>query len=160
MKLKITPLEKNKIKEIAKIASENFSGLKDFKKAVKWITCNFSAFPRMQYFIAKSKNKILGYILWVEKGGFREKAVWELEQLAIKKECQKKGIGTELIKKSLLEIKKYLKGRNSMLKLIEITTGKENEAQKIYQKALGAKVECNIKDFFRTDEVIMIARFK
>lgn len=160
MKLKITSLKKSEIKEIAKIASENFSGLKDFKKAIKWITYNFSAFPRMQYFIAKSKNRILGYILWVEKGGFREKAVWELEQLAIKKDCQKKGIGTELIKKSLLEIKKYLKERNSTLKLIEITTGKENEAQKIYQKALGAKVECNIKDFFRTDEVIMIARFK
>ncbi len=160
MKLKITPLKKSEIKEIAKIASENFSGLKDFKKAVKWITCNFRAFPRMQYFSAKSKNKILGYILWVEKGGFREKAVWELEQLAIKKELQKKGIGTELIKKSLLGIRKYLKKRNSTLKLIKITTGKGNKARKIYQKALGAKVECNIKDFFRTDEVIMIARFK
>ncbi len=83
-----------------------------------------------------------------------------MEQLAIKKEVQKKGIGTELIKKSLLEIKQYLGKRKSTLKLIEITTGKENEAQKIYQKALGAKVECKIKDFFRTDEVIMIARYK
>jgi len=157
---KIEKLKKNGIKEVAKIASENFSGLKDLKKAIKWITCNFNAFPRMQYFVIKSRSKILGYILWVEKGGFREKAVWELEQLAIKKEVQKKGIGTELIKKSLLEIKQYLGKRKSTLKLIEITTGKENEAQKIYQKALGAKVECKIKDFFRTDEVIMIARYK
>ena len=157
---KIEKLKKNGIKEVAKIASENFSDLKDLKKAIKWITCNFNAFPRMQYFVIKSRSKILGYILWVEKGGFREKAVWELEQLAIKKEVQKKGIGTELIKKSLLEIKQYLGKRKSTLKLIEITTGKENEAQKIYQKALGAKVECKIKDFFRTDEVIMIARYK
>lgn len=158
MEIKITKLKREKLNEVIKIASGNFSGMKDIKKAQKWVRCNFLAYPRMQYFVAKSKNQILGYILWVEKGGFRKNSVWELEQVAVGKNFQGQGIGTKLIKGSLLEIQKYLKRRKSKLKLIEVTTGTENKAQKLYQKALNAKVEARIKDLFRGDEVIMIAR--
>lgn len=158
---------KKDLEEIAKIASENFSGLKEAGKAKKWVQGNFLAFPRMQYFVArlpagkaKINGKISGYILWIEKGGFRKNAVWELEQIAIKKDFQGQGIGTVLIKKSLLEIKKYLRERGDKLKAVEVTTGTDNKAQKLYKKTLGAKPEYVIKDFFRGDEVIMIARFK
>lgn len=159
MKIKIIKAKRRDIKEIAKIASRSFSGLKENKKAIKWINCNFKAYPRMQYFVAKLEGKIVGYILWMEKGGFREKSVWELEQIAVDEKFSGQGIGAKLIKKSLAEIKKYLKKRNSKLKIIEVTTGTENIAQKLYQKNLGAKVECIIKNLFRGDEVIMIARF-
>ena len=160
--IKILRAQKNDLKQIAEIASENFSGLKEKKNAIKWVSCNFNAFPRMQYFVAVSqtnKKEIAGYILWVEKGGFRKKAVWELEQIAVKKAFQGQGVGIQLIEKSFSEIKKYLKKRKSSLKLIEVTTGAQNQAQKLYKKTLGAKKECLIKDFFRDDEVIMIARF-
>lgn len=158
MEIKITKLKEKNIKTIAEIASASFSGLKDIKKAKKWIYCNFKAFPRFQYFVAKSKNKILGYILWTEKGGFREKSVWELEQIAIEEKFRGQGIGKKLIKDSLSEIKKYLKKRKSVLELIEVTTGTGNKAQKLYKEVLGAEVEAIIKDFFRGDEAIMIAR--
>ncbi|MGA2418018.1 MAG: N-acetyltransferase [Candidatus Staskawiczbacteria bacterium] len=152
------------LSEIAKIASENFSGLKNKKNARKWIKCNFLAYPRTQYFVAKRSKghpgKISGYILWIEKGGFREKSIFELEQVAVKKDFQGQGIGTQLIKKSLLEIKKYLKKKGSVLKAIEVTTGIDNKAQDLYRKTLGAETECVIKNFFRGDEVVMIARFK
>ncbi len=148
------------LNEIATIASENFSGLGNFKKAKKWVKCNFSAFPRMQYFVAKEAGKISGYVFWVEKGGFREESVWELEQIAIKEVSQGKGIGTQLIEESFLEIKKYLEKRGSKLKAIEVTTGTENRAQNLYKKTLGAEVECVVKNLFRGDEVIMVARFK
>ena len=147
------------LNEIAKIGSENFSGLKELKKAKKWVSCNFSAFPRMQYFVAKLNGKISGYILWMEKGGFRKESVWELEQIAVSEYFQGQGIGTQLIEKSLLEIKRYLKKRGSRLKAIEVTTGTENRAQNLYKKTLGAEVECVVKNLFRGDEVIMIARF-
>lgn len=92
---------------IAKIASGNFSGLNNLRKAKKWVACNFSAFPRTQYFIAREKDKISGYIFWMEKGGFRKKSIFELEQIAVAKNFQGQGVSSQLIEKSLLEIKKY-----------------------------------------------------
>lgn len=167
------------IENIVEIACENFSDLKNKEKEKEWIKCNFGAFPRMQYFVAtyqdldkeeeencleigediRSYTKVVGYILWVEKGGFKDESVWELEQIAIKKSFQENGIDAKLIVNSLGMIKKYLKERGSTLKLIEVTTPTLNSAQYLYEKTLGAKVECIIKDFFRGDEAIMIARF-
>lgn len=147
------------LNKIALIASENFSGLKNIEDAKKWVGCNFSAFPRTQYFVAETDGKISGYVLWLEKGGFRKESVFELEQIAVDKKFHGQGIGTQLIKKSLLELKKYLEERGSVLKAIEVTTGTDNRAQELYKKTLGAETECVIKDLFRGDEVIMIARF-
>ncbi len=160
MNLKITSLKKQDINQVAEIASQSFSGLKDLKNARKWINSNFNAYPRMQYFVAKSGKNILGYILWIEKGGFRKQAVFELEQIAVKKEFQSKGIGKKLINESFSKIKKYLKKQKRSLKLVQISTGTENIAQRFYEKTLKAKPECKIKDFYRSDEVIMIARYK
>ena len=157
--IKIKKAEQENLKEISKIASENFSGLKNIEDAKQWIECNFLAFPRIQYFVAEKNGKITGYAEWLEKGGFRENSVWELEQIAVSKDFQGQGIGTQLIKKSFLEIKKYLENRKSKLKAIEVTTGVENKAQNLYKKTLMAEPECIIKNLFRGDEVIMIARF-
>jgi ribosomal protein S18 acetylase RimI-like enzyme len=157
--IKISKAKKTDLKAMAEIASENFFGLKDKKNSIKWITCNFNGFPRMQYFVAKKGNKIAGYILWLEIGGFRKESVWELEQIAVKKTFQGQGVGAELIEKTLLEIRKYLKKRKSSLKLVKVSTGAQNQVQKLYKKTLGAKKECIIKDWLRSDEVIMIARF-
>lgn len=159
MEIKIEKLRNGDIRKIAKIASENFSGLKHFPEAVLWIKSNFKAFPRMQYFVVKSGKEIFGYILWQEKGGFRKNSVWELEQIAVAKNFQGQGIGISLITQSLERIKEYLQKRGASLKLIEVTTGAENRAQKLYRKTINAEEECRIKDFFRGDEVIMIARF-
>lgn len=159
MEVKIQPLKKENIKEVAQIANKCFRGYGSLKGAAKWFTCNFSAFPRAQYFVAKEKGKALGYILWLEKGGFRKEAVWELEQIAVSQDCQGRGVATKLILDSLAIIKKNLKKRGSSLKLIEITTGL-HQAPYLYQKTLGAKKEAMLKDFFRGDEMILIARFK
>jgi ribosomal protein S18 acetylase RimI-like enzyme len=158
-KTKVSRAHKKDIREIARIASESFSGLKEKKDAIKWITCNFNAFPIMQYFIAKQGKEIAGYILWSEKGGFRKESVVELEQLAVDKTFQGQGVGSQLIEKSFLEIKNYLKKRKSFLKIVQVTTGSENYAQNLYKKTLGVESECVIKDLFRGDEIIMVARF-
>lgn len=152
--------EQNQVKGIAEITSQCFSGLKDLSMAQQWTNCNFQAYPRMQYFVAQEGDKILGYILWKEKGGFRKQAVIELEQIAVDLKYRGQGIGTKIIIESLIKIKDYLKIRGASLKLIEVTTGTTNQAQKLYQKTLGAKAETVIKDLFSGDEVIMIARFK
>jgi len=156
--MQIKKATKKYLNGIVKIASENFSGLKDKNNAKKWVRCNFSAFPRTQYFVAEENKEICGYILWIEKGGFRNESVFELEQIAVGKKFQGQGIGTKLITESLPEIKKYLKKRGAVLKAIEVTTGTDNKAQSLYKKTLGAEIECVVKNLFRGDEVIMIAR--
>ena len=163
MKIKITKLNKNDINEVAEIASQSFSGLKEIKNAKKWILGNFLNYPRFQYFVAKENpstgsGQVAGYILWQEKGGFRKESVWELEQITVSENFRGQGIAKELILKSLPEIKKYLAKRGSKLKLIEVTTATDNKAHELYKKTLGAKPECIINDFFRGDEVIMISR--
>jgi len=157
--IKVIKIQKNDISPMAKIASQCFKGYGSFNGAKKWISCNFGAFPRAQYFVAKEKGQVLGYILWIEKGGFRKESVWELEQVAVSPSCQGRGIGAKLILDSLETIKKNLKKRGSALKLVEVTTGL-HQAPHLYQKTLGAKKEATVKDFFRGDEAIMIARFK
>jgi ribosomal protein S18 acetylase RimI-like enzyme len=156
--MKIIKAKKQDIAAITRIASLCFSGMRDIKKARKWIGCNFAAFPRLQYYVAKQGRDLFGYILWLEKGGFREQAVLELEQIAVHPEFRGKGIGSRLIADSLAEIKASLQKRGSLLKLVEVTTGTENPVQRLYKKTLDAKVEAVIKDFFRGDEAIMIAR--
>ncbi len=169
--MKIVKAKKQDVLSIAKIGQLCFSGLKELKNAKKWIAGNFACYPRMQYFVAKESDpvrgnvsnragRIVGYILWVEKGGFRKESVWEMEQIAVHPDCQGKGAGAKLINMSLVQLKKYLQKRGSKLKLIEVTTGASNRAQRLYQKTLNAKVEATIKDFFREDEAIMIAREK
>ncbi|MEK7103772.1 MAG: GNAT family N-acetyltransferase [Patescibacteria group bacterium] len=167
--IKVIKMQKPDIQVAAKIANQCFKGYGSFNGAKKWITCNFSAFPRAQYFVAKEirprrirlgrKGIIFGYILWIEKGGFRKESVWELEQVAVGPNYQGRGIGAKLILDSLETIKKNLKKRGSSLKLVEITTGL-HQAPHLYQKTLGAKKEAVVKDFFRGDEMILIARFK
>ena len=157
--MEIKRLEKHELNKVAEIALENFKGHDKHETALKWTECNFNSHPRMQYFIARENEEILGFILWMEKGGFRKNSVWELEQIAVKKIHQGKGVGKILIKESLEEIKKHLKERGSKLKLIEVTTSTDNDAQYIYRKHLGAEIEAVVKDFFRGDEVIMIKRF-
>jgi len=67
-------------------------------------------------------------------------------------------VATELIKRSLGEVKRYLEDRGS--KLVLVMTGSGHGAQHLYEKALNAKVECVIRDLFRGDEAVMVARYK
>ena len=159
--MKIRRMVEDDLEDVVEIASLSFHGMRDREKARKWIECNMRCYPRMQYFVAEDEEgRVLGYILWVEKGGFREKAVLELEQIAVKPGFRGRGIGTKLVLDSLEEMKKYLEERGSKLKLVIVTTGTENFAQRLYKKTLNAEVECVIKNLFRGDEAIMIARFE
>jgi len=136
-----------------------FRGMRDPKLVEEWMMCNYRAYPRMQYFVAEKDGRVVGYILWVEKGGFRKEAVLELEQIGVLKEFRGKGIGSRLVLESLKEMRRYLNERGSKLKLVEVTTGTSNKAQRLYEKTLKAKPECVIRNLYRGDELIMIARF-
>jgi ribosomal protein S18 acetylase RimI-like enzyme len=143
------------IDAVAKVHSEQFRRQKD---SVKWISCNFAAFPRILMFVARDeKDKVIGYIQWIQKSGFRQQTVVELEQIAVLKGQQGKGIGTLLIEKSLKHLKDYLSDTNSTLKAILVTTRTDNQAKSLYEKVLKAKEIAIIKDLYSHDEAIMLA---
>ena len=85
-------------------ASTSFHGMRDGVKARMWIMCNLKCSPRMQYFVAEDGGRVVGYILWVERGGFREEAALELERIAVHPEFRGRGVAAELIKRSLEEV--------------------------------------------------------
>ena|SRR5437879_966045 len=151
----ILPMHEEDIDGVAKIHTQQFPRQKDSRR---WVSCNFAAFPRIMMFVARDeKDKIIGYIQWIQKSGFRSEAVVELEQIAVLKIQQTKGTGTLLIKKSLEFIKNYLADINSKLKAVIVTTRTDNLARSLYEKALKAKDVAVIKDLYSHDEIIMMA---
>ena len=151
----ILPMHEEDIHAAAKIHAKRFARQKD---SVRWISCNFAAYPRIMIFVARDEqDKVVGYVQWIQKSGFRQEAVFELEQIAVLEAQQNKGIGTSLIEKSLKYIKEYLADKNSHLKAIFVTTRTDNLARSLYEKVLKAKEIAVIKDLYSHDEVIMLA---
>jgi ribosomal protein S18 acetylase RimI-like enzyme len=151
----ILPMRSDDTNEVARIHSQQFARQCN---SSQWISCNFAAFPRIMIFVARDeKNQIIGYIQWIQKSGFRQDTVIELEQIAVHQDNQGIGNGEKLIKESLSAIKNYLNDNHKKLKAVLVTTRSDNKAQKLYKKALGAKVVSIIKDLYSHDEVIMIA---
>lgn len=145
------------IHAISMVHSEAF---KRQLSSTKWVTCNFMAYPRIMLYVAvDNKKKIVGFIQWLQKSGFRKESVIELEQIAVLPIFQGKSIGTELIKQSLEFIKEYLISQNAILKAVMVTTRADNFAQRLYEKVLGAKVSACIEDLYSANEVVMIAKF-
>jgi ribosomal protein S18 acetylase RimI-like enzyme len=123
-----------------------------------WVRCNFAAFPRIQIFVAVRDHKILGFIQWIQKSGFRPSVVLELEQIAVRETERGTGIGQTLIKESMAQVKAQLKERNATIRSVLVTTRADNAAQWLYRKALGANVEATITELYSADEVVMVAR--
>ena len=151
----ITHMNRDDILAVAKVHSQQFPRQHN---SSLWISCNFSAFPRIMLFIARDeKGHVVGYIQWIQKSGFRKESVIELEQIAVLKKHQGNGIGTKLVKESLSFIKDYLNDSNSILKSVLVTTRTDNAAaQALYKKALGAEEIAVIKGLYSHDEVIML----
>lgn len=152
--MKVRKMEEDDIDDVAKVYLECFHGMNDINKVKEWIYLKYIGYPINRYYVIDKK----GYILWVELGGFRKDAVIELEQIAITPKEQGKGLGSILIKESLKDVIKDLDARGSKLKLVKVTTGTENQAQRLYKKTLNAKPVAVIPDMFRGDEVILISR--
>lgn len=146
------------INQVVNIYLKCFKGMHKPAEARKWIKLRHNSYPVSQFFVGTLGRKIVGYILWFELGGLRKDAVLELEQIAVAPDYQGRSFGRTIIKESLKAISSYLKKRGSALKLVKVTTGTTNEAQKLYKDVLHAEPVAIIPDFFRSDEVIMIAR--
>ena len=158
--VEVRPAREVDLDGIAAVGSEAFSGLRPIGEARRWVDACWRAGPRMQYWVAVSDGAVVGYILWLEKGGFRKEAVLELEQVAVRAARRGQGIGEALIRTSIEALRQGLRSRGARLKLIEVTTGSEQGAIGFYARVLGTEVAARLPDFFRGDEYILIAREK
>lgn len=144
------------VEAVAKIHAQAFPRQ---HSSAKWVSSNFAAFPRIMMFVARDEqDKVIGYIQWSHKSGFRKEAVIELEQIAVLKTKQHQGNATKLVHESLTDIKDHLKDNKSVLKSIFISTRSDNLAQELYKKALGAQVVACISDLYSADEVLMLTK--
>jgi len=153
--MKVRLMEKTDLENVAEIHRLTFVRQQN---SLQWIQCNFNAFPRFLNFVAEKEGKTLGYIIWIQKSGFRPQAVIELEQLAVSPNCQNQGVGRQLITESLTLVNNHLSLNGSTLKHILVTTRADNFAQQLYKSTLGAEIETTITNLYSDDEVLMIAR--
>lgn len=151
----IRSMRNEDISNVAKVHGEAFPRQ---LLSEKWIACNFNAYPRTKYFVAEDKEKIVGFVQWIEKSGFRKEVVLELEQIAVLSSKQKQGVGSSLITQSLKMIKDELNQREASIKHILVTTRTDNEAQKLYKNVLKAEPVVVIPNLFSADEVLLVAR--
>ncbi len=154
----IRPARVGDLRGIAAVGSEAFSGLRPRSSGRRWVNACWKAAPRMRYWVALSAGTVVGYILWLEKGGFRAEAVLELEQVAVRSAVRGQGIGEALIRGSLRDLRRALRARGARLKIIEVTTGSEQGAVGFYARVLGTRVAARLPDFFRGTEFILLAR--
>ncbi|MEH6798553.1 MAG: GNAT family N-acetyltransferase [Halopseudomonas sabulinigri] len=123
-----------------------------------WLTATLAAHPRFLSFVATEQPRVVGYILWAQKSGFRDQAVMELDQIAVLPTEQGRGIARCLIDESLPLVKQQLCRQGSTLKHIIVNTRADNHAQRLYRSALGAEVVATIADLYSADEVLMLSR--
>jgi ribosomal protein S18 acetylase RimI-like enzyme len=141
------------LENIAAVHQESFARQ---SHSLEWVTATANGYPRMRYFVAQRGPDIVGYVVWAEKSGFRAQVVLELEQIAVLPEYRGQRIGRALIG-SLLDVNEALRARDARVKAVLITTRSDNQAWRLYQSVLGAKVQAVITDLYSADEVIMVA---
>ena len=124
----------------------------------QWLECNLNAAPRFLCYVCEEQGKIIGYIIWAQKSGFRPEAVMEIEQLAVHPEHQCQGVGRRLINESLPLVRQALAEQDSVLKHVIVSTRADNHAQKLYRDTLDAEVEATLTNLYSADEVLMVAR--
>ncbi len=145
-------------KDVPKVAEIHAEAFSRQGHSAEWIRCNAQAFPRMRYYVAESDGLLCAFVLWTEKSGFRENVVLELEQIAVAASYRKQGVAEALIVQSLPDVTRQLADRGATLKAVLVTTRSDNDAQRLYRKTLGAKVEATLPSLYSADEVFMIAR--
>ena len=151
----IRPMEE---KDLSKAAEVHSKALPRQTYSLEWISSSYRSSPRCLCYVAEKDQQISGYILWLQKSGFRADAVIELEQIAVDPQLQGQGIGTALIKDSIVDVGKVISVFGSAIKHVIVTTRADNQAQRLYKSTLGAEIEATISNLFSADEVYMVAR--
>lgn len=127
------------------------------RQSEAWVTATLAAAPRILVFVLEHDASPVGYIFWAQKSGIRPEAVLELDQMAVLSQFQGLGFGERLIKESPILVKSELTTTGQTVKSVLVSTRADNQAQRLYAKALGAKIVATIEGLYSAAEVLMIA---
>ncbi len=123
-----------------------------------WIACTFRSFPMSQMFVAEQAGKIVGFVMWTEKSGFRQQAFVELVQGGTDPEHQGEGICTKLVRTSLRMVADKIAERGAVLKSIIVNTRADNHsALNICKNVLKAEQVAVVPGVFSADELYFVA---
>lgn len=158
---KLRPAEKDDLGAMVKVALNCFT--LDCQDKSEWedlLGGGLAASPRLQYWVVEKDDQIVGYISWILLGG-TQSGVIELDQIGVISDFRGGGFGKKLVLESLAEMTKILRDKYGVsLRVVKVDTAAGCPAEKFYEKVLGAKTECVLKDFFYgSDEALMIKRY-
>jgi len=143
------------VKPIALVYTECFPRERDHEL---WIQSSYQAFPRSAYYVLEQQGNIIGYILWCVKNGFRQKAIVELEQLAIHPDFSGQGLGRKLIEQSVVLFEAHVNSLGCEIGSYIVTTSEGNFAEKLYKSTLGVSRAAMISDYGSGNELILYNR--
>lgn len=122
-----------------------------------WVRATLAAWPRMLVYVLLRGGEVVGYIFWAQKSGIRPAAVVELDQIAVLSEWRGRGLGEMLLRESLARVKAELEANDQVLESVLVSTRADNQAQRLYEKVLGAKVVASVHNLYSATEVFMVA---
>ena len=138
-KIKILPATKDDISGIAKVLEDTLGqdfrfGKNSFEYEVHYLFSRAIEDRNEQVYVAKQEGEILGFAYFINKPPANGTAI--LEMLAVRKDKQKQGIGSKLIRVSSEMYVEQERNRGIKLRTLHLTTNANNEnAQKIYRTA-------------------------
>jgi N-acetylglutamate synthase len=144
--------------DTAAIAAIHLAAFPRQRDSTQWVAATLAAAPRMLAYVVVHRGEIVGFAFWAQKAGIRTDSVLELDQIAVLSTHRDQGLGEKLIRDSLKLVKAELAANGQSIKSIFISTRADNGAQRLYARALGARVEAEIKDLYSATEVLMVAK--
>lgn len=126
--------------------------------SMDWVQCTYRSFPMHQCFVAETDGKIVGFVFWAEKSGFRKEAFVELVQGGTDPVYQRQGICSTLVEQSMRMVADKIAERGALLKNIVVNTRADNHfALSIAKKVLNAQPVAVVPGVFTADEVYLVA---
>jgi ribosomal protein S18 acetylase RimI-like enzyme len=140
------------------LGSDFGAGEGNFENGAEYLFSRAIEDKNEQVYVAKENGEVVGFVYFINKPPSNGTAI--LEMLAVRKEKQRQGIGSHLIRAASDMFIAHEKERGIELRTLHLTTGTHNEgAQKIYTHAFFQKV-AEIKGFVGDGnvEIVMLRK--
>jgi len=127
-------MEEGEVRAVAEIARDEIYDELTAKEVEEWLK-NSGNYPYLQHFVAEEDGEIVGFISWGLYDRYAKQIILEIAWMAIEEERQGRGIGKELLEKSLKEVKDSWRGLQVVAIIVD--TDEENrKAQRFYERTL------------------------
>ena len=123
-----------------------------------FVDCMLAAYPLTRVFVALADQAIIGYAIWTEKSGFRERVVLEIAQVAVAEPHRRQGQGMRLLLESFLIAKQMIAERGGRITSIITSTAADNPAVTIYRRLFNMQQVATIRGMFAQPEIILLGK--